>query len=291
LHAAGSESLHLLHELTESAEYEGPAQKPSSFESSSKSQQSTTAEPWLRNRLRQNIAFWRTFCTSTLILSILTVGYHLPLLNGPPPGPHFQKNHPSAFEFPEFVTEAVQQLVITGAAMEVPFRPFVVSPLGVVPKAMNKLRLILDLRFINSFLEVQKFKYESIREVSQLAKLGDYLFSADLKSGYHHVDVAPEFWQYLGFEWQGKYYVFCQLPFGLATACFVFTKLMKQLVAYWRKRGIRVIPYIDDFLFICSSAAEFSAVQSQVLQDFARAGFVLSHDKCQLRMSHALEEI
>lgn len=68
-------------------------------ESSFKSQQSTTAEPWLQNRLRQNIAFWRTFCTSTLILSILTVGYHLPWSNGPPPGPHFQKNHPSAFEF------------------------------------------------------------------------------------------------------------------------------------------------------------------------------------------------
>jgi hypothetical protein len=109
---------------------------------------------------------------------------------------------------------------------------------------MNKLRLILDLRYINSFLEVQKFKYESIREVSQLAKLGDYLFSVDLKYGYHHVDVAPEFWQYLRFEWHGKYYVFCQLPFGMATACFVFTKLMKQLVTHWRKRGIRVIPYI-----------------------------------------------
>jgi hypothetical protein len=218
------------------------------LDSSSKSKFSPPAEPWLRNRLRDNIAFWRTFCTSTLILSILTVGYHLPWLNGPPTAPHFQKNHPSAFEYPEFVTEAVQQLVVIGAAMEVSFRPFVVSPLGVVSKALDKLRLILDLRFINSFLQVQKFKYESIREVSQLAKLGDHLLSVDLKSGYHHVDVAPEFWQYLGFEWQGKYYVFCQLPFGLATACFVFTKLMKQLVAFWRKSGIRVIPYIDDFL-------------------------------------------
>jgi hypothetical protein len=111
----------------------------------------------------------------------------------------------------------------------------------------------------------------------------------DLKSGYHHVDVAPEFWQYLGFEWQGKYNVFCQLPFGLPTACFVFTKFMKQLVAYWRKAGIRVIPYIDDFLFICSTATEFSSVQSGVLADFARARFVLLHEKCQLQLSHVIK--
>lgn len=80
-----------------------------------------------------------------MILSILTIGYHLPWLNGPLHWePFFQKNHPSAFEFPEFVTEAVQQLVITGAAMEVSFRPFIINPLGVVPKALNKLRLILE---------------------------------------------------------------------------------------------------------------------------------------------------
>ena len=29
----------------------------------------------------------------------------------------------------------------------------------------------------------------------------DYVFSFDLKSGYHHVDIFPEHWQYLGFSW------------------------------------------------------------------------------------------
>ena len=170
--------------------------------------------------------------------------------------------------------------------MPVNCKPFVVSPLGVVPKALDKLRLILDLRYVNSFLRVDKFKYESVKEVSNLCKLGDFLFSVDLKSGYHHVDVHPDFWGFLGFEWQGQFYVFCQLPFGLATACYVFTKLIRQLVQRWRKLGIRVIPYIDDFLFSASSAKEFAAVQAQVLSDFAQAGFVLSKEKCQLQLSH-----
>jgi hypothetical protein len=232
---------------------------------------------------------FETFCTSLFVISIISGGYQLPWLNGPPPGPFFQSNHPSAFEHAGFVTEAVLILIATGAAMQVQFRPFIVSPLGVVPKGIDKLRLILDLCYINSFLEVQRFKYESVRKVAQFAKLKDYLFTVDLKSGYHHVDIHPDFWQYLGFEWQGKYYVFCQLPFGLATACFVFTKILKQLVQYWCSMGICLIPYIDDFLFICGSLAEFTSVQSRVLADFARAEFVVSTEKCQLQPSHVVK--
>ena len=43
-----------------------------------------------------------------------------------------------------------------------------------------------------------------------------------------------------------QYYVFCVLPFGLATACYFFTKLMRPLVKYWRGQGLRIIVYLDD---------------------------------------------
>ena len=56
---------------------------------------------------------------------------------------------------------------------------------------------------------------------------GDYMFTFDLKSAYHHVDIYREHCEYLGFAWgQGpttKYYVFCVLPFGLATAPYLST--------------------------------------------------------------------
>lgn len=283
-----SDSLHLLSDLTESSEFEG-FRKPSQPSSSTSAGQPQPAEPWLRNRLRKQLPFWKTFCTSIFVISIIASGYKLPWSDGPPPGPQYFHNHPSAREHSQFVSEAITSLVTTGAAMEVFQKPFVISPLGVVPKGIDKLRLILDLRFINSFLHVDKFKYESIQEVSILCKLRDLLFTVDLKSGYHHVDIHPDFWQYLGFEWQGRYYVFCQLPFGLATACFIFTKIVKQLVQRWRSLGIRLIPYIDDFLFFASSAQEFAQVQAQVISDFTNAGFVLAQDKCQLHQSFVVK--
>lgn len=76
--------------------------------------------------------------------------------------------------------------------------------------------------------------------------------------------------------------MFTQLPFGLAPACYVFTKVLRQLVKSWRVRGIRLIPYIDDFLFACRGSSEFVRVQASVLAELAAAGFVVFREKCQL---------
>jgi hypothetical protein len=177
--------------------------------------------------------------------------------------------------------------VTTGTILAVHSRLFIVSPLGVVPKPPDKFRLILDLRFLNSFLQITKFRYESIKEGANLCQQDDLLFTVDLKSGYHHIDIHSDFWQYLSFQWRGQYYVFT--PFGLAPACYVFTKVLRQMVKSWRACGIRLIPYIDDFLFACCGSVEFVCVQSNVFAELAAAGFVVSKEKCQLTQSHVVK--
>ncbi|GAQ87463.1 reverse transcriptase [Klebsormidium nitens] len=283
---ATDESLHKLADLTEAAEFEGfknPGKAAASKPSASKQ------EPWLRHRLRRHVQFWQSFVTSTFVLGILLSGYQLPWTSSPPLEPHRQRNHPSAFEHADFVTEAVRSLKATGTVLPVDRPPFLVSPLGVVPKAEDKLRLILDLRFLNGFLQVPKFKYESLRLISELCLPQDFLFTIDLKAGYHHIDIYEPHWKYLGFEWQGQYFVFTQLPFGLAPACHVFTMVMRQLTKSWRARGFKLVHYIDDFFFTCRSAAEFSRVQASVLADLAAAGLVVSLEKCQLSRSHVVK--
>ena len=72
----------------------------------------------------------------------------------------------------------------------------------------------------------------------------------DLKSGYHHVDICPEHQKYLGFAWPFsgvvRYFTFAVLPFGLSSACFCFTKLMRPLVRRWRSMGHNSFIYLDD---------------------------------------------
>lgn len=86
-----------------------------------------------------------------------------------------------------------------------------------------------------AFLWKQRFNYEDLHTTMLL---GDYLFCFDLKSGYHHVDIAPEHCKYLGFAWgegeQRRFHEFTVLPFGLSTACYL---LLRPLVKYWQARG------------------------------------------------------
>ena len=112
----------------------------------------------------------------------------------------------------------------------------------------------------------------------------DFMFSFDLKSGYHHIDIHQEHWNYLGFAWNNgskvQHYVFCVLPFGLATACYLFTKLMHPLVKYWRGQGLRIIVYLDDGIAaVAGEEAAFSA--SSKVQDYLhRVSFVVNLSKC-----------
>ena len=78
----------------------------------------------------------------------------------------------------------------------------------------------------------------------------DFLFKFDLKSGYHHVDIYEPHQKYLGFAWEteGKvsYFVFAVMPFGLSSACYTFTKLLRLLIKYWQGLGLRAVVYLDD---------------------------------------------
>ena len=143
-------------------------------------------------------------------------------------------------------------MLATGAISILPKgeRPKVVSPLGVVPKGTKgKSRLVVNVRYVNYYLVKKKFKFEGLKTLSDLAEKGDHKVSFDLTSGYCHVELHPRTLTYSGFEWKGSYYFYNCLPFELATALCVFSKVMRKLVIYWRKESIIVLPYLDDFLF------------------------------------------
>ena len=110
------------------------------------------------------------------------------------------------------------------------------------------------------------------------------MFTFDLKSGYHHVDIHREHWKYLDFAWgQGpttKYYVFCVLPFGLTTAPYLFTKLLRPLVKHWRGQGIRVIIYLDDGIVAAKGELTACETSSKIQDDLKQAGFVVNTAKC-----------
>ena len=108
---------------------------------------------------------------------------------------------------------------------------------------------MVNLRHVNGFLWKQKFKYEDLRVAMAMFEKGEWMFSFDLKSGYHHVDVAQHHRKCLGIEWGGVTYTFVVLPIGLSSAPYVFTKIMRPLIRLWRSKGIKAIVYLHCGIF------------------------------------------
>ena len=95
------------------------------------------------------------------------------------------KNSSSASEHHEFVLIAVAEMVAEKAVTMLPpcEKPWVVSPLGLVPKkSTDKFRLTFNMRYVNGHLGKKAFKFEGLEDLMGLAERGDHAVSYDLMS-------------------------------------------------------------------------------------------------------------
>jgi hypothetical protein len=156
----------------------------------------------------------------------------------------------------------------------------VCNGLAVVVNHKGKARLILDARYVNLFDKYVAFSYEQLQDIPLYAREGDVLCLTDFKAGYHHFRMHPADRPFLGFQFQGRFFRFKVLPFGLSSACRVYTLLMQQVYQPLRDRGLRMSFLIDDacFLFSSHSAAQYGIMALILL--FTFLGFCMSRGKC-----------
>ena len=234
----------------------------------------------VKGRLKQNIDFWISINSNEYVLDVIKNGYKLPFKHFPQPA-HL-KNNRSSLDNDEFVKVAISDLLKTGAAVEVFEKPTVVNPLTVAQNSKKK-RLVLDLRHVNQCLIVDKIKFEDWKTALLYADKDNYMFSFDLKSGYHHIDIHEDFHQYLGFSWvfgdTVRYFKFTVLPFGLATAGHIFTKTVRCLVKHWRSSGMKIVVYLDDGLGFSESFKSAKIFSDQVKSDLEKSGLVQNEEK------------
>ncbi|KZR96378.1 Uncharacterized protein APZ42_009313, partial [Daphnia magna] len=74
-------------------------------------------------------------------------------------------------------------------------------------------------------------------------------------------------------------YEYLCLAFGLCSAPRVFTKLLKPVVAFLRGRGIRLIIYLDDLLFLNQSHDGLLLDQKVVIGLLEFLGFIINYEK------------
>ena len=139
----------------------------------------------VQGRLKSNLIFWKEVLQAPVpIIETVSEGYKLPLLST-----YERRNQSSAHQHADFVSSAITELMQSRCIQKVAFKPHICSPLSVVSNNAGKLRLVLNLRYLNQFLFKEKFKYEDLRVAMLMFQPDDYMFTFDLKSGYHHIDI------------------------------------------------------------------------------------------------------
>ena len=153
----------------------------------------------------------------------------------------------------EFARGQVQKDLRKGVLAEWPQRwrrsgrrPWLMLPLSVAEDAYAKQRLIFDARYLNLFLQYLPFNYDRLQHLLASTQAGQFIVTDDLKSGYHHLAMAAEFWGLLGFELDGKWLVFKCLPFGVSQACWIFAQLLQTVYRLPRSLGWPLVGVVDD---------------------------------------------
>ncbi|CAJ0923067.1 unnamed protein product [Ranitomeya imitator] len=109
---------------------------------------------------------------------------------------------------------------------------------GKMPKKDGAVRPILDLKLLNKFVRVRDFRMESLRSVIASLEKGEFLASVDIQDAYLHIPIFPLHQRFLRFAVNNLHFQFTALPFGLASAPRVFTKVMSTVVSILHSRDV-----------------------------------------------------
>ena len=115
---------------------------------------------------------------------------------------------------------------------------------------------------------------------------GDFLFTYDLRSAYHHIQVFDAHKSYLGFSWlfenenKMRFFVFNVLPFGISTAGYIFTKVVRCIIKFLRDQGLKVIMYLDDGIGGSKEIGNAHLCSITVQKVLKSAGFLIAEEKC-----------
>lgn len=104
------------------------------------------------------------------------------------------------------------------------------------------------------------------------------MIKLDLQDAYFKSQFT-EYQCFLQFNWVQKTYQFVCLPFGLTSALWVFTKIMKLVAGKQRQMAIHLIVYLDDTLIVHHSKEEILQITPLICQTFKALELLVNMEK------------
>ena len=183
------------------------------------------------------------------------------------------------------------------------FTEFVQSPLGLVPKANNKVRMIFHLSYnfkegeksINHYTPEQfcSVKYDDLDQAvrSSLQLKLDTIFYAktDVSNAFKLVPLNRWSWRWCVMAaehpemGETKWFFDKTLPFGSSMSCTVFqafSECLKHIAEYYvRGIAVKILCYLDDFICIAMTEEDCEYAVSQFLKICEHVGVPIVIEK------------
>ena len=235
---------------------------------------------------------WRDRGADPWVVDFLREGYRIPFLRPPPlstdpiPLPSYA---PTSIKGAA-LEEVTLALIAKGAVELAPLpSPGFYSHLFVVWMTSGSWRLVIDLSLLNRFVDISRFRMETIQSVLMSARQGDWMASIDLREAYLQLPVHPESRRFLRFVAHGRTYHFKALCLGLSTAPQVFTRVMAPVSVVLHSLGIRMRRYLDDWLDQASSREALLRDLGVVLSLCRELGIVVNPEKSTFSPSQVVQ--
>ncbi|KAK6044816.1 reverse transcriptase [Cooperia oncophora] len=188
------------------------------------------------------------------------------------------------------VGEEVQKMLEKGAIEVVDWHEKIwLSSIFCIPKKDGSLRPIINLKPLNKYITHVHFKLESLEMIRDLVNPGSYLAKVDMKDAYFAIPIHNDYRNYLCFHYEDKLFRFKALPFGLSSAPYVYTRVTRHVARALRRKGLRLLVYLDDWIFIADSAKQLKQDLSCAITLFEKLGFLINYEKSQLTPSQSME--
>ena len=179
----------------------------------------------------------RYYCQS--IFGIIQSGARIGYMG---PDQHIlSENLSSATEDPTTLTKDLEKQIANDRVTPIatPWKSFISSPLGLVPKPDGGWRRIHHLSFpkglsVNCHIpeewgSLEYTTFDKAIEAVLRCGPGAVMIKKDLADAFRHIPVAEADWWLLGFYWKGSYWIDRFLPFGLRTSPMIFDLFAKGL--------------------------------------------------------------
>ena len=183
-------------------------------------------------------------------------------------------------------------------------------------------RIVVDLRHLNTYCQKFGLKLETLKRLKYLARPKDYCFSIDLQDGFYGMGLVPEHRPFMTYEipkeladacgFKTTLVQLCGLPMGWTLSPYFFVKMMEPVFLHLRsplfsdkrshqrvrrhllkrrRRGCRLLPFMDDILFCCSSRAVALQLREQVVALLEQLGLSRNAKKGQWEPTQVIQHL